>query len=1043
MTEPEKQPAAPPTNSRWKRWLAFSSAGVGLFIILSIVGVALAWANRTDVAEWAIATYLKDKKTKSVSVTVESLEPDHIRIKDFRMEADQTVSISSIHATYAVDDWIDGIIDSITIAGLSVETKDGPVEIDRIEGSGSFSASLKGLKSLQAGFDLVRIQTSDQTFEPSRVDIGYENGILSLDSAIAAPHGFVTLIGNGPLDPDGDPFELHIAGSVDAGFTSNLVARKRIRTAGYLSFAINAEVQDPLFFMEKHPSGRLTIPPDLTVNGQARLGLDRLSIDGTVIPMAEPDVLNFNFADLVTTTDGSNGSFKISLDAAKRKTPEIGFTKANVTLNGAYVLAKDKLSLTIGAGPVAQVRDVRLSKGLPVAGDLNLEFIDDTNTFVFDLGKGAARHSINAKLAWRDGTISMQSEGHPSDRADPVIFTLRGAFDATPLLTSIQATKGIKGNANIFLAGRITQPLLIVDAMADGAAPWPGDVRLDGAAKLNTTGLAIPGADAAKSAKDSIEITLKGFNGSSGHQRGKVTIAAKLDKRSFGGTMFDEALLSLDGRLTSGARGYQFIPSFDSTLFLKNVRTASGLVVPTGLTLQLTGDKNHLTVPNDLSGAFHALTFAHLDADGYIRSKGEKQPIRLTIPQLISRQEENAQYQLYATGAVVDLPKSKLSAHGINASVETSATGIKFGLEAGDIRHAAQPPLTTPLSFSAKGQVRKQTLRMTLQARQRYSPLQARATVRHNLKTNTGRVDFRVPRFELKSKKYTIADLFPPAAQMFDDAKGASSLKGHLLWDKDVVSGQMALQLENLSLHTPDMKLDDLEGTVNFIELVPLSMPPRQRIKGSVTVGDLGPLPVQLEFQLREDGAVAIQDFDVGFAGGRMRTRGLVKPGDELDADGMIYVQSVDLAQLFQLIGLEGLEGTGRITGKVPVRLRGENLTIGKGTLNAEGPGKLKYSGTALQQQLSNREDTVGTVAQVLSDFRYKKLSMELTKEPSGTGAIMLRMDGANPAVYDGHPFAFNIRIESDFHKLGRIALGGVEAVTDIIRRPERPAGQE
>ena len=85
----------------------------------------------------------------------------------------------------------------------------------------------------------------------------------------------------------------------------------------------------------------------------------------------------------------------------------------------------------------------------------------------------------------------------------------------------------------------------------------------------------------------------------------------------------------------------------------------------------------------------------------------------------------------------------------------------------------------------------------------------------------------------------------------------------------------------------------------------------------------------------------------------------------------------------------------------------------------------------------------MGTVAQVLSDFRYKKLSMELTKEASGTGAIMLRMDGSNPAVYDGYPFAFNIRIESDFHKLGRIALGGVEAVTDVIRQPERPTGQE
>ena len=68
---------------------------------------------------------------------------------------------------------------------------------------------------------------------------------------------------------------------------------------------------------------------------------------------------------------------------------------------------------------------------------------------------------------------------------------------------------------------------------------------------------------------------------------------------------------------------------------------------------------------------------------------------------------------------------------------------------------------------------------------------------------------------------------------------------------------------------------------------------------------------------------------------------------------------------------------------------------------------------------------------------------VKLGKEAEGLGIIMLRMDGANPAVYEGHPFAFNIRFESDFHKLGRIALGGVQAVTDVIQKPDRPGGQE
>ena len=51
----------------------------------------------------------------------------------------------------------------------------------------------------------------------------------------------------------------------------------------------------------------------------------------------------------------------------------------------------------------------------------------------------------------------------------------------------------------------------------------------------------------------------------------------------------------------------------------------------------------------------------------------------------------------------------------------------------------------------------------------------------------------------------------------------------------------------------------------------------------------------------------------------------------------------------------------------------------------------------------------------------------------------------AFPSVYrtDGHPFAFNISIESDFNKLGKIAQGGLKAVTDVIRQTDRPSTRE
>ena len=79
-------------------------------------------------------------------------------------------------------------------------------------------------------------------------------------------------------------------------------------------------------------------------------------------------------------------------------------------------------------------------------------------------------------------------------------------------------------------------------------------------------------------------------------------------------------------------------------------------------------------------------------------------------------------------------------------------------------------------------------------------------------------------------------------------------------------------------------------------------------------------------------------------------------------------------------------------------------------------------------------------MAQVLSDFHYTKMSMELSKSADGAGVIVLHMDGSNPKTLEGHPFSFNISIESDFHKLARLAQGGMRALADVIQQTDRPA---
>ncbi len=995
----------------------------------------LAWEKRTELVAWGIAAYLKGDDIHEVSLDVVAVERDRLTIRDIRIVGTERITAKALDLTYTFSDFIRGTVDSLTVTGLRVDGGAVPVSIDAIKGDGRFSLTPFAVDRLSVGLDLLRLRIGDQRFDPSRIEVDYRDDTLVLDTAFTAPDGYVTILGSGPLNVPETPFRLLLSGRLNAALAVLPVADVA-DARGYLDFSVSAQLSDPLFFLSDKKKGAVALPESYTVDGTVRLALDRLKVLETAIPAAPNDKVHFRIESTPGGKGAVDGKFDIAAALDKRDTPEIGFAMAEAHLAGQYALDGRTLTLTIADGQLVKLREMRLSQSLPVPGDIALQLLGGGNKVAIDLDKKTASHTIESQLSWKDGELSLRSEGDLSDPEDPTVFTLRGAFDATPLLALSPQTRSATGNAHLFLAGRISQPLLLFRATDRTEQTWPDDIRLDGAVKLDTTGLTIPGAAASPKAKDSIEIILKSFNGNDTKPGGRLAINGVLDARRFGGLTVDQAKLALEGRLSYGTRGYLFIPGTDSVLNIKSLKSTAGFAIPDGLNFQLTGTDNQVTIPADLSGVYHALTFAHVEADGYVETANKKhRPFLITLPTIISRHLENGKLTVFLTDGTVELPDDKFIGRGVNASLEQTADGFDIGLETGEIRHGARPPLTTPLTLGAKGEIRGNRLTATLNVRQLYSPLKIAATIKHNLDTQAGRMDFTVPSTTFGAKKATLDDIFPPASAWVTRSSGTASATGHLLWDKDILSGQMTVDLDGVDLTTQDVRFSDVKGTIDFIELVPLSMPPRQRLVGKIATGELGPWPMQVEFQLKEDGTFDLQDMDITMAGGVIRTRAVVDPAAQGGSNGSVQLRSVDLHELLELIGVDGLNGTGRITGTVPIRIQDGKVAIADGLLRAEGPGVLRYQGTALQEQLSARGDTVGTVAQVLSDFRYNKLTMELDKAADGDGVIMLRMEGANPKVLDGHPFAFNIKIESDFDKLGRIAQGGLKGVTDAIQR--------
>ncbi|MDH3703337.1 MAG: YdbH domain-containing protein [Alphaproteobacteria bacterium] len=154
-----------------------------------------------------------------------------------------------------------------------------------------------------------------------------------------------------------------------------------------------------------------------------------------------------------------------------------------------------------------------------------------------------------------------------------------------------------------------------------------------------------------------------------------------------------------------------------------------------------------------------------------------------------------------------------------------------------------------------------------------------------------------------------------------------------------------------------------------------------------------------------------------------MVTRNLLGSGQNLTGRVPVDIRLIGLDEAFPLLGVDGLVGTGALRGKVPLRIADGKLMISNGTLRASGPGRLRFTGPVLAKQLAARPDTAGTVSKVLSDFHYRKLTVQFDKRAGDLGRVRLHMEGANPKAYDGRPVVFNIQIESDFKKFKSLCL--------------------
>lgn len=245
--------------------------------------------------------------------------------------------------------------------------------------------------------------------------------------------------------------------------------------------------------------------------------------------------------------------------------------------------------------------------------------------------------------------------------------------------------------------------------------------------------------------------------------------------------------------------------------------------------------------------------------------------------------------------------------------------------------------------------------------------------------------------------------------------------------------------VEKLSFDLPGATVSGLSAFTRFDSLFPPTTPPKQEL----TIDRVDLLTsldnIRAVYRLASDvngrPRLDIASLRAGLLGGTVALENVALTTDGQPVNLPIAVSGLDLPQLFELIGVEGLKGTGTLSGHLPVTVSGAAIAVKGARLTADSGGILNLKSQAAADFLAAQGESVDLALRALEDFRYSELTVEIDREAGGDARMVLRLLGHNPAVLDGHPFRFNVTLNSNIDQLLAALLRGYRTATEGLER--------
>lgn len=307
-------------------------------------------------------------------------------------------------------------------------------------------------------------------------------------------------------------------------------------------------------------------------------------------------------------------------------------------------------------------------------------------------------------------------------------------------------------------------------------------------------------------------------------------------------------------------------------------------------------------------------------------------------------------------------------------------------------------------------------------------------TGRHDPDTGAGALDLRVPPVSFKESGPQLASVVPAVAGIADPQAGTLAATGRIAWTRTGLDSGGEILLDGVGGLVGPVTVAGVNGVVRLSSLSPLVIPAGQTL--AVALLDVGvPLTEgEIAFGRDDGGRLSVQRAQWQWAGGTVRAEPFTLRAGSTDTTAGLLAEGVDLGRLLDLVAVDGLAATGRLDGRIPVRVRDGTVRIEDGTLRAQGPGTISYDPADPPSFLDGDPGSATDLLRgALTDFRYTGLVLMVDGTAGGELGVRLTIEGANPQFYDGYPVKLNLNVSGALDRILRRSLDAYR-IPDAIR---------